>query len=63
MFTPFPSATDGDAASRRAAIIGADGNGQDHTIVFQPGVYRLAMPDTAGQENDREPSEPRRGRR
>ena len=35
----------------RAAIIQADGNGQDNTITLQPGVYQLSLANTNGQEN------------
>jgi hypothetical protein len=50
-FAPLATAVDGAADSLRAAIIQANGNGQDNTITLQPGVYQLSLANTNGQEN------------
>jgi hypothetical protein len=50
-FAPLTSAADGAANSLRAAIIQANSNGQDNTIMLQAGVYQLSLPNTNGQEN------------
>jgi hypothetical protein len=50
-FNPLPSAADGTVGSLRAAVIAANTNGQDNTIVLQSGLYRLTIPNTDGQEN------------
>ncbi len=47
-FYPVPSAVDGAANSLRAAVISADENSQDNTIVLGAGTYRLTLPNTGG---------------
>ena len=43
-FTPLPSAADGGPNSLRAAIIAANANRQDNTIILQAGTYQLTIP-------------------
>jgi len=50
-FHPLASAPDGSPQSLRAAIIAANSNGQDNTIVLQTGTYELTIPNTAGHES------------
>ncbi len=50
-FMPQASATDGNANSLRSAIMRANANSQDNTIILQAGVYQLTVPDLLGQEN------------
>jgi hypothetical protein len=50
-FAPLPTAADGSAGSLRAAIIQADVNHQDNTIVLAAGVYQLTLGNTAGAED------------
>jgi hypothetical protein len=49
-FNPLPGAADGAAGSLRAAVIAANGNGQDNTINLQAGQYNLSLANTT-QEN------------
>ena len=49
-FYPSASADDGDPDSLRAAIIAANANGEDNTIVLGAGTYKLTIADTNGQE-------------
>src|SRR5262249_37657185 len=51
VFNPLPSAGDGAAGSLRAALVAANGNGEDDTITLSPGLYKLTVANTAGQEN------------
>jgi hypothetical protein len=51
-FNPVPSAFDGTPGSLREAVISADENLQDNTIVLQAGTYQLKVHNTAGQENN-----------
>src|SRR5262249_23166165 len=50
-FHPLASAPDGSPQSLRAAIIAANANGQDNTIILQAGNYKLTIPNSAGHEN------------
>ncbi len=50
-FYPVVAAADGAANSLRAAIIEANSNGHDDTILLQAGTYGLTVPNSAGQEN------------
>jgi hypothetical protein len=52
VFNPLASASDGAPNSLRAAIIAANGNGQDNVINLQAGVYQLTIANTAGHENN-----------
>jgi hypothetical protein len=51
-FTPSAGAKDGASNSLRAAIIAANGSGQDCTIHLQAGTYNLSVANTNGQENE-----------
>jgi hypothetical protein len=42
-FNALPGAADGAAGSLRAAVIAANGNGQDNTIQLQSGLYQLSL--------------------
>src|SRR5262249_361275 len=48
---PVPTAADGAADSLRAAIIAANGNGEDDVITLSAGVYKLTIPYNGGPEN------------
>jgi hypothetical protein len=50
-FHPLASAPDGSPQSLRAAVIAANANGQDNTIVLQGGIYKLTIPNSAGHED------------
>jgi hypothetical protein len=50
-FNPDPSAADGSPGSLRDAIVQADSNGQDNTIVLQAAAYVLTVPNTPGEDN------------
>src|SRR5690242_9964558 len=50
-FNPLASVADGSPGSLRDAIIQADSNGQDNTIVLQEGVYVLTVPNQRGEDN------------
>src|SRR5262245_22850697 len=50
-FAASAAAADGAAGSLRAAIIAANGNGQDDVITLTGDTYQLSVANTAGQEN------------
>jgi hypothetical protein len=51
-FNPPANAADGAAGSLRAAVIAANGNGQDNVINLQAGLYRLTIPNASGQQEN-----------
>jgi hypothetical protein len=50
-FTVRPNVADGARGSLRAAIIAANGNGQNDVIKLKAGTYTLAVANATGQEN------------
>ncbi len=50
-FNPSALVIDGAANSLRAAVIAANGNGQNDTVKLSQGTYILSIANTAGQEN------------
>ena len=52
VFNASASAPDGAPGSLRAAVIAANGNGQDNVINLQAGLYRLTIPNASGQQEN-----------
>src|SRR5262245_26304285 len=51
VFHPLAAAADGSPGSLRDAVVRANGNGRNNTLVLQAATYNLTRANTAGQEN------------
>lgn len=51
VFHPLSFVLDGSTDSLRAAIVAANSNGEDDTIILEPDIYGLTVANSSGQEN------------